>query len=68
MNTPDEMIKMALLNMRPPRGWRIRGAVAADLFGIGSHSARRLCEKHGIDPDEMIHGPCVDCDELKDNN
>ncbi len=63
MNTPDEMIKMALLNMRPRFGRHIRWGVAAGLFGIGSHSAQDLCREHGVDPDEIIEGPCVGCGE-----
>ncbi len=64
MNTPNEMIKMALLNMRPHRGRRVRWGVVVDLFGIGSYSAQKLCKKHGVEPYEMIDGPCVECDEL----
>ena len=51
-----DLIKRALLNLRPRRGERnaYRWVMVKHLFGVGSTVAHALCAEFDMDPDEVI--------------
>lgn len=58
---PDrQLVKRALLCFRPggifagKRRGRPRWGVAMELFGLGSNSARQLCQELDLDPDTIV--------------
>ena len=65
--TDEQLVKRAMMNARPRKfgdwPWPRFGAVM-EIFALGSGYSVELCISHGLDPYELLSGPCCEvCDE-----
>lgn len=68
--TDEQLVKRAMMNARPRKfGDSPRFGAVMEIFALGSGYSVELCISHGLDPYELLSGPCCEtCDSITEDD
>lgn len=68
--TDEQLVKRAMMNARPRKlGDSPRWVAVMDTFALGSGYAWEICKIHGLEPEEIVSGPCCEtCDSITEDD